>query len=192
MLIFHATLLHRGIFTEGQAHRRVLQVFDCFPSNDIYKQYNEKICHIPGKGKYQNIMLAIARNPFFIFFSNIAGFLNAATGHGSHLADMRDACSVDAYLYLSSEGLTGRIDTAVTGPQPLNKYYLREKEVRDLPAECYEKFKFAYYNKQFILYFMLFIAAVTLVCINAYTYIPFALFARTARKWVVRQYRRVT
>jgi hypothetical protein len=160
MLIFHATLLHRGIFTEKQAHRRVLQVFDCFPSNDVFQQYNEKICHIPGTETLQGPMLAIARNPFFVFFSNGAGFLNAATGHGSHFADMRGACSVDAYNYLSSEGLTKRIGheaVAEEPVQPLNKYYLRDPAtVNDLPTDCYQKFKFAYYNKQFILFFIIF------------------------------------
>jgi hypothetical protein len=154
MLIFHATLLHRGIFTEKQVHRRVLQVFDCFPSNNIFQQYNEKICHIPGNEKFQGAMMTIARTPGFIFFSNIAGFLNSATGHGSHLADMTGVCSVEAYNYLSSEGLTKRASQG--GVQPLNKYFLRDPStVNDLPSECYQKFKFAYYNKQFFIYFII-------------------------------------
>ncbi len=162
MLIFHATLLHRGIFTEKQEHRRVLQVFDCMPSQSLFAEYNEKICHIPGTETLQGPMLAIARNSFFVFFSNGAGFLNAATGHGSHLADMRGVCSVDRWSYLSSEGLTKRVmhDEVAANPiQALNKYYLRvPSKTHDLPAECYQKFKFAYYNKQFILFFVIFMA----------------------------------
>ncbi len=156
MLIFHATLLHRGIFTENQAHRRVLQVFECFPSSEVYKTYKDKICHIPGQEKFQSIMIQIAKMPFFIFFSNLAGYMNSATGYGSHLANMRDECSVDNYDYLSSEGLTKRTFRGQAEVQPLNKYFLREG-VHDLPKECYEKFKFNYYNKQFLIYFVLFI-----------------------------------
>jgi hypothetical protein len=156
MLIFHATLLHRGIFTEKQAHRRVLQVFECFPSDDLFHQYNEKICHIPGNEKFQSAMLTIARTPGFIFFSNIAGFLNSATGHGSHLADMTGICNVDEYNYLSSEGLTKRAGGVADGVEPLNKYSLRDPgTVHNLPSECYQKFKFTYYNRQFLIYFIL-------------------------------------
>lgn len=162
MLIFHATLLHRGIFTEKQEHRRVLQVFDCMPSQSLFAEYNEKICHIPGTETLQGPMLAIARNSFFVFFSNGAGFLNAATGHGSHLADMSGICSVDRWSYLSSEGLTKRVmhdEVAANPVQALNKYYLRvPNKTNDLPTECYQKFKFAYYNKQFILFFVIFMA----------------------------------
>lgn len=160
MLIFHATLLHRGIFTEKQPHRRVLQVFDCMPSATLFDKYNEKICHIPGTETLQGPMLAIARNPFFVFFSNGAGFLNAATGHGSHLADMTGVCTVEHWSYLSSEGLTKRVSHEAISENPvqaLNKYYLRVPDkAHDLPTECYQKFKFAYYNKQFIMFFVIF------------------------------------
>ena len=49
ILVFNSCLLHRGIFTEGLKHRRLLQVFEVFPNETIFNKLNKVIVHVPGK-----------------------------------------------------------------------------------------------------------------------------------------------
>ena len=46
MLVFHANMHHRGIFYETVNDRRLLQVFDIFPNNDIYTLYYPKLLSV--------------------------------------------------------------------------------------------------------------------------------------------------
>ena len=43
ILVFHANLHHRGLFYDVQQHRRILQVFETFPSRSEYERHNHRL-----------------------------------------------------------------------------------------------------------------------------------------------------
>ena len=70
MLVFHANMHHRGIFYETADDRRLLQVFDIFPNNDIYTSYYPKL-------------LSVITGQSFIM--NNTGFISEATSKNKNL-----------------------------------------------------------------------------------------------------------
>lgn len=147
ILIFYSTLLHRGIFTEGLANRRLIQVFDCFPNNDIYSEYNSKIYHVPSNTSEmsRNIIMNISKIKPIIEIYNFIGYINASLGYNMP----KKIYDSDKYLYFSSEGGCGRIEIKPNTFQTLNKYYINYT-VNDLPKEHYNDFKFNCYYTQSI------------------------------------------
>lgn len=104
ILIFHSSLIHRGIFTENLPHRRLLQVFEVYPSMDLYRQFSERVYHIP-KNDNETVakrMKSISKIPYLIDVCNIVSYLNAATGYGYPYRD-------DRYDYLSSDAACKRV-----------------------------------------------------------------------------------
>jgi ectoine hydroxylase-related dioxygenase (phytanoyl-CoA dioxygenase family) len=54
ILLFYSNLLHRGIFTENLTHRRLIQVFEIFPSTKSFNKYKNQILHIKGNEQYSD------------------------------------------------------------------------------------------------------------------------------------------
>jgi cell wall-associated NlpC family hydrolase len=51
LLIFDATLLHRGIFFVNLKSRKLIQVFELFPTNKDQLQWSDKIHHVKSGNK---------------------------------------------------------------------------------------------------------------------------------------------
>lgn len=95
-------------------------------------------------------MIKISKSLIVSSINNWLGYLNAATGHGSH----SHPCISKDILYYSSEGLCHRLEVKPGRCQTINKYIMNIK-TNDLPDECYNAVSFVFYNKQFILYFII-------------------------------------
>jgi hypothetical protein len=158
VLLFHAALLHRGIFTERLAHRRLVQVFECFPTRALLEAHRAAFVHVRGYEGHNRLVLGLSRVPGVVDALNLAGFLNAAMGYGTCApALLGDPGGDAAVAFFSNEGFCGRLDDGAAADPPgrrwreINKYVL-VRPTRDLPAEAYGEFKWACYNRQFAAY----------------------------------------
>lgn len=161
ILLFFSTLLHRGIFTEGIKHRRLIQVFEVFTSRAIKDTFTPLVVHVPGNETYSDWMVTASKgNGPIISMINMYGFLNAATGYGWKHRLLEKCGLQGTHLFFSSEGLRGRLTVTPGTWQPINKYVLNNDiEVYDISNSCYGKYKYYAFNRQFYYYSMLIIVA---------------------------------
>lgn len=64
-------MLHRGIFTEHLPNRRLIQLFDIYPNENILNKVHNKILHIPyishiDINDYSNVFFYISKTPIFL------------------------------------------------------------------------------------------------------------------------------
>jgi len=166
VLLFHSTLIHRGIFTEGLKHRRVIQIFELFSNRHDYEKYSDKIVYKLGDEKYSVWMQTISKYGWLLYFWNLSGFLNSAQGYG-----VLKNCAIDDMDYISPEGLTDRLTIKPNTWQPINKYCVFEK-TRIFPEECKKEYNFVCYNRQGWMYLFLLILLFVLfiyLCVFAIT-----------------------
>ena len=70
ILVFNARLVHRGVnFTNG--NRRLLQVFDIFPTKELYHQHVHKYITVDTSSKKSDMLYHIAKIPWAITIVNI-------------------------------------------------------------------------------------------------------------------------
>jgi hypothetical protein len=170
ILIFYSTLLHRGIFTERLKHRRLIQVFDVFPTVKEYNTHSPKVIHAPGNDKYSSLFFTLSKIPIAVNIINIFGYLNTSTGYGWD-SDIFKQCDIPSqFKYVSSEGLCKRIVIDPNNPwQPINKYILN-KPVVNYPQEKHEYYHYVCYERQLYWYMILFIFMVFLLGFIIYKY----------------------
>jgi hypothetical protein len=109
ILLFHAGLIHRGIFSEGLNHRRLIQVFEVYPSQQLMNEYKSRIVHTYNETSRpvgKSFMLLSKNKPIF-WIINAMGYLNAAMGYGYYHKPMERASL--PYEYCSSEGTQERL-----------------------------------------------------------------------------------
>ena len=124
ILFFHACLLHRGIFTEGLTHRRLIQIFEVYPNQELFDKFSPNIIHIPPSIYSQQtsgISQWIFQNPCLAEVCNWFGYLNSATGYGWD----KESDKSDGLVY-SSEGTRPRL-IPTGGWEPGNQYILVQK-----------------------------------------------------------------
>lgn len=69
ILVFNARLVHRGVnFSNG--NRRLLQVFDIFPTKELYHQHVRKYITVDMSGQRSIISYYVAKIPFLIYIGN--------------------------------------------------------------------------------------------------------------------------
>lgn len=156
LLIFYSTLLHRGIFTEKLENRRLIQVFDTFPTPELYNQYAKEILHARGDEDTSDMMIRLSKIKPIIMPLIFMGYTNAATGYGwSKNNNILQQCKLsDRFTHISSEGSRGRVSGE--GIQQGNNYVLLEK-TDDFPESCYSKYKHVCYTNHYIMYVLLLI-----------------------------------
>ena len=159
VLLFYSNLLHRGIFTENLAHRRLIQVFEIFPSSQLYNNYKNKILHIKGDEKYSDFAIKLSRNTITSSVLNVYGYLNSSMGYGI----MPESKKMDI-IYLSSEGLRGRLIPVKNSWQDINKYIINS-DVNDMPKELERKMRYICYNRQYIIYMIILLMLLCLIII---------------------------
>ncbi len=114
ILLFNSTLLHRGVFTENLPNRRLIQVFELFPTFQDWDENSPKIHHLLGDNTYSEKMISIGKNKVLNDIFNYYAYVNASTGYGT----------IDEYEYISSESRCERLDVDGTF-QDSNRYIMR-------------------------------------------------------------------
>lgn len=169
ILLFFSTLLHRGVFTEGIKHRRLIQVFEVFTSSNIRDIFTPLIVHVPGNETYSDWMISASKGTGpIISLINMYGFFNAATGYGWRSRPLAKCGLQKSHLFFSSEGLRARIEVVPDTWQPINKYIInRNITVHDISPKCQRIYKYYVFNRQFYQYTIILALFVTtlVICI---------------------------
>lgn len=143
ILLFYSTLIHRGIFTENLPHRRLIQVFEVFPSAHELQKNSSKFLHVKGDETYSRAMIKVSRYPIISDFLSTYGYFNCSTGYGQmNLPDID---------YLSSEGLRERLEVRPGTLQDINKYIIVNKAPL-MPKDLVKRFRYICYTRQFMVY----------------------------------------
>lgn len=181
LFIFHSTLLHRGIFTEGLINRRLLQVFDVFPTKNDFILYSSKFLHVPGVESNANMMIKVSKIPGIIDYINMLGYLNTSTGYGYNCSNGKGVIAQlklpNTFTHFSSEGLCNRITIEPNTLQDINKYVLnasvKEYIITFDGPIC--KYNWLCYNRQYTIYititviiFVIIIKIMHLAYVNRY------------------------
>ena len=137
VLIFHASLIHRGIFYKKAANRRLIQCFDCIPQED-FEFYNSKILHLPClnncNSRFEYAAVAIAKVRPFINLINNVNYFNVATGYSSS-SDLIRTVGYRGIEFLSTEANNRRLAPRYDGPEVNNRYIVAVPNLRDQRSE---------------------------------------------------------
>jgi hypothetical protein len=173
ILIFQSTMLHRGIFFQNnQKNRKLIQVFEVFPSKQLLLEYKDNFIHVEGKEAYSGTMQFLSKYSLPTYFLNWIGYINASSGYGKlpeeYLPDGTNC------IYLSSEGLRGReiISDRETW-QPQNRYVVKYETIL-LENKHRNKFNHYCYNRKFYITILLMILLFILL-----SYIIYKLIKRS-------------
>ena len=113
ILIFRSTLLHRGVFYIAQDNRRLIQCFDCIPSNK-FEDLNSQILHTPCINQclnnFEKMMIMLSKNAFLINFVDFINYYNVASGYGYKEYGVLKRLYGDKYKYISTESNNRRIN----------------------------------------------------------------------------------
>lgn len=169
ILLFNSTMLHRGVFTENNKTRKLIQVFEVFPNKDLLMEYKDKFVHVTAKEDYSYVMQFFSKFNISDTISNWIGYINSATGYGIL---PKKYLPVDDIYFLSSEGLRGREEIKEGVIQTNNRYVIKYETIN-----LEDKYKLYFnnycYNKKFV-YTILFLFTLLLVII----YITYLLYKK--------------
>ena len=154
ILIIRSSLVHRGIFSKTQCSRKLLQIFEVFPTKQLCLQFEKRILHVPGNEKYNDYMNYLVRNSMTAPFLNWLGYMNTFCGYGDF--------PIGEYLYISSEGQRRRIKLSSEIIYYAQNKYILNYSTRDLPPELVGSFHFKCYYRNYLLSSLLLILIFTL------------------------------
>ena len=160
LLIFHSSLIHRGIFTEQLENRRLIQVFNCFLSPSEYQTYSPLIMDVEGDDTFGWLTKLLFKSSITGAIPNLFGYLNAATGYGGRVSSVPEQ-----YTLFSGDGLCKR--TTSLDVQPTNLYYIRRPLIT-LPPHFKAEYKYAKYNQQFYLYLFVLVIVICAIMYGGY------------------------
>lgn len=166
ILLFHSTMLHRGVFTKRQPHRRIIQIFDIFKNQELLKEHINKIVHIPGSEKYGKLMIEASKNRLSEPVINYFGYLNAITGYGRYSSKFRamcKACTSKNIRMFSSEGLCERLVVKEATWQPINKYIILRNTIDMDTDKCKSLWSYVCYNQQYMAYIVILLSLLIVV-----------------------------
>ena len=127
ILIFRATLIHRGLFFIPQENRRLIQCFDCIP-RDRLDVLNSQILHTPCINNcissFENVMIKLSKNKFLINLLNVINFYNVGGGYGYKYGILKKLYGCK-YKYISTEANNCRIDKEISDWGTINRYVPR-------------------------------------------------------------------
>lgn len=112
LLLFHNTLLHRGVFTNKTKNRRLIQLFDCVEkkNKNILNKMVHLACYKDCNTKAGSMKSFIVRNKFF---HRLAGFVytyTTKTGYGAVNPGFKDKLGLSRYDYFSGEANQDRLE----------------------------------------------------------------------------------
>jgi len=159
VLVFYATIFHRGVFSDLSKNRRLLQVFDCFEKG---KEYDPELVSILGDNSTNQLSVFLNSYSITQNILNIGTYFNFASGTSEE--EDREFAEKIGYSILSSEGGVKRLEYVPYNdePQPLNKYVINPERRKDdyvLSSELRQQWYWKYYTRQVATYltFLLFI-----------------------------------
>jgi len=137
ILLFHGTLLHRGIFRNKVQNRRLIQLFDCVNDFD-YNKYVPKILHIPCGNKCNNqqanLSIKISFMKVLPEILNFINYFNVMNGYGLKNNLLDDIKKDKDIKYISTESQQNRltINNFNNTFQKNNLYILNSSDIKNM------------------------------------------------------------
>jgi len=109
ILLFNASMIHRGIFYKNNnPNRRLIQLFDCIPK-ELFRRIQPRILHLPCLDKcsssFSGLIKYISKMEFLISIVIFINYLNVARGYGTNYNFVSKE-----YLGLSTEANQDRLE----------------------------------------------------------------------------------
>lgn len=185
LLIFYATMLHRGIFYEKTPERRLIQLFDCI-SNTRIDEFKKKILHIPCGNKcssnVSSLLITLNKIPICSELVNYVGFCTAAKGYGAYYNGLKYITNDKEIKYLSSESNRGRI-IPKGGFEQQNMYVMFSENNKDIEESKHDNYLFLTFLIDIVLYFIF----IVIFIYFTFTIVKYWIFSRTKRKFFKRK-----
>lgn len=168
VLVFYATLLHRGVFSDLSKNRRLLQVFDCF---EIDKPYDPEMVSILGDNSTNKLSVFLNSYSIPQNILNMGSYFNFASGTSEE--EDEEFAEKIRYSILSSEGAVGRWEYVPYAgePQPLNKYVInptRRNVDYVLSSDLRPQWYWKYYTRQVSTYAAIIVLILLIIILSIF------------------------
>jgi hypothetical protein len=174
LLIFYATMLHKGIFYEKTQERRLIQLFDCVPNNELLR-FKKSILHIPCgnncSSSLSSFLIGLHKFPVCSEIVNYIGFYTAAKGYGAYYNSLNHITNDKEIKYLSSESNRGRIEPK-GGYEQQNLYVLFTDGVKDIDSSNHDSYLFFTFVIDIILFSIILLVIIYFIVRVIYYLLP--------------------
>lgn len=145
ILIFHSSLIHRGVFDKPQKNRRLIQQFTCVPRKEL-EVWENKILHAPcpPKGRKGNAICNQILHfiPIIFSLSNFLVYLNVSRGYAFEF-NLNSRLKKPDIVCISPETNQKRIEIQPNILYSSNKFVVNpEVSLLDLPISDYQIYNF--------------------------------------------------
>ena len=163
VLIFDATIIHRGIFYKKQDNRRLIQLFDCVFTED-FDYYMKTIVHVPCRdqcnGKMADNIMALNKNKILSHIISPIVYLNTAIGYSI----LGNTPFVEKKLhYISTETNQSRIYKIENKFVKNNRYVINVEGVNDINKRDRITFMFLSFTLNYIIMLIIFTIAILVI-----------------------------
>ena len=163
ILIFYATLVHRGIFyNSNNKNRRLIQLFDCVDINDKDK-YREEILHIPCRNNCSSLVnyINLTLNKSYII-SEILNYISTIItfrGYGYSYYGLKYITNDKKIKYLSTEANKNRLYNGKNKDKflKINLYVMNFKHYKDIDSNKRNAYQFFTFGITTIIFFIILI-----------------------------------
>ena len=152
ILIYYSTLIQREIINNNEK-RKLLQIFNIYKNNYDYNKYSSKILHVLKNNINNNLFTKYK-------ILNIFSLINSATGYG-YQNDIINLLKISNFTHISQE-FSKRLKYDQNKYQQLNLCFINKDNIT-LSEDKYDTYIFYCYNKQFIIYSIIFIIIIILI-----------------------------
>ena len=160
VLIFDATIIHRGIFYKKQENRRLIQLFDCVFDED-FDYYMKTIVHVPCRDQCNGTMseniMKLNKNKILSYFVSPIVYLNTAIGYSK----FGHTPFVEKKLhYISTETNQSRIYNIEDKFVKNNSYVINVEGINDIDKENRKIFMFLSFMLNYIIMFVILVVII--------------------------------
>ena len=163
LLLFNASLLHRGIFYKTKSkNRRLIQLFDCVSLRDM-KKYEESILHIPCRNEcsslISNSLIKINKNKFSSDVANRIALIASFRGYGYKINPIKFMSNDKQIKHISTESERNRPSVNIYDDQfhESNTYNVNKYKIKDIDKKKRGVYAFYSYSIELIMFLMLWI-----------------------------------
>ena len=188
ILLFNASLLHRGIFYNNNTNnRRLIQLFDCVSVKNM-KEFEKSILHIPCRDKcsslISNLFINLHKNKFTSNLSNKLALLSSFRGYGYTLNTIKFIRHKDKEIkHVSTESERNRPKTNIYDNKfhESNTYNMNKYRMKDIDENRRTLYRFFTFDIEYII-LLLFLTVVCLTLYLVITKIEFKKVKKIRRK----------
>jgi len=132
ILLFKASIIHKGLFYKNTEHRRLIQLFDCIEQrnmNTITPQILQLPCLNQCMSMVEQALVTVSKQKIIIDMVDFIAYYNVASGYGANYQVAKKLEYNDIY-YFSTDGNRPRLQPTYSGFEKINHYVINHP-IRD-------------------------------------------------------------